>query len=302
MTGCWDQRLVKDINLIYSQALDQTDDGLIETTIVTIGGSQNESGASIGTSQTPVVISAIGNTPRDSRIHLDRKVSGDLFASKNRVTLLSRTLAEQNIYSMLDVHYRSPISTTNARIGIVDGPAKNALHVKTAETPLISDYLGDLLLGLEETGVIPETSLEDILSHMFDNGADFALPLLNVIDRENVVLSGLALFNDKHMTGEIDADQTLRLLLLDDKYNKHPRLNVRVSNDEKIHANNFATVDIVSRDHEINITKTGDHEFSTNFHISITLNVVEYPKDSLYIEEHVLDLNKHIEARLTSEC
>lgn len=301
LAGCWDQRLVKDINLIYSQALDQTENGLIETTIVTIGGSQNESGASIGTSQTPAVISAIGNTPRDSRIHLDRKVSGELYASKNRVTLLSRTLAEQNIYSMLDVHYRSPISTTNARIAVVDGPAKNALHVKTAETPLISDYLGDLLLGLEETGVVPKTSLEYSLSHLFDNGADFALPLLNVIDHENVVFSGLALFNDKQMTGELDANQTLRLLLLDGKFNKHPRLNVRVNNDEKIHANNFVTVDVVGRDHNMDIIKTGDREFKADLNVSVTLNVVEYPKDSLYVEEHVLELNKHIETQLKSE-
>lgn len=65
LAGCWDQRLVKDINLIYSQALDQTEDGRIETTIVTIGGSPNETGASVQNSQTPAIISAVGNTPRE---------------------------------------------------------------------------------------------------------------------------------------------------------------------------------------------------------------------------------------------
>lgn len=197
LTGCWDQRLVKDINLIYSQALDQTHDGKIETTIVTIGrGTQNQSGAGAAAVSTkPAIISGVGTTPPDSRIQLDRKVSGELFASKNRVTLLSRGLAEQNIYSMLDVHYRSPVSTTNARIGVVNGPAKDALHVKTAETPLISNYLGDLLNGLENTGHIPTTSLEDILSLIFDKGTDFVLPLLQVIDHQNIELHGVALFN-----------------------------------------------------------------------------------------------------------
>ncbi len=90
MTGCWDERLVKDINLIYSQALDKTDEGLIETTIVTIGGAPNESGAQVST-QKPAIISAMGNTPRDSRMNLDRKVSGELYASKKPCNALKPT-------------------------------------------------------------------------------------------------------------------------------------------------------------------------------------------------------------------
>jgi spore germination protein KC len=303
LTGCWDQRLVKDINLIYSQALDQTHDGKIETTIVTIGaGTQNQSGATVGTSTMPAIISAVGTTPRDSRIQLNRKVSGDLFASKNRVTLLSRGLAEQNIYSMLDVHYRSPVSTTNARISIVNGPAKDALHVKTAETPLISNYLGDLLYGLENTGNIPTTSLEDILSLLFDKGTDFVLPLLHVMDHHNIELHGVALFNQNKMSGELSADQTLRLLLLDQKQDKEPRLNIKVSNDNAIKANNYATVDIEDRKSNMKLTKNSAGQFQVGFDVKLTLNVIEYPKDSLYIQENVDDLNNRITAQLTKEC
>ncbi|AST96293.1 Ger(x)C family spore germination protein [Shouchella clausii] len=302
LTGCWDQRLVKDINLIYSQALDQTHDGKIETTIVTIGGgTQNRTGAGPDVSTTPAIISGVGTTPRDSRIQLDRKVSGELFASKNRVTLLSRGLAEQNIYSMLDVHYRSPVSTTNARIGVVNGPAKDALHVKTAETPLISNYLGDLLNGLENTGHIPTTSLEDILSLLFDKGTDFVLPLLQVIDHHNIELHGVALFNQNKMSGELNADQTLRLLLLDQKQDKEPRLNIKVSDDYAIKANNYATVDVEDRQSRMKLTKNSAGQFQVSFDVELTLNVIEYPKDTLYIQENVDELNKRITAQLTKE-
>ncbi|MEB5478431.1 Ger(x)C family spore germination protein [Shouchella clausii] len=303
LTGCWDQRLVKDINLIYSQALDQTHDGKIETTIVTIGGgTQNQSGAGAADVSTkPAIISGVGTTPRDSRIQLDRKVSGELFASKNRVTLLSRGLAEQNIYSMLDVHYRSPVSTTNARIGVVNGPAKDALHVKTAETPLISNYLGDLLNGLENTGHIPTTSLEDILSLIFDKGTDFVLPLLQVIDHQNIELHGVALFNQNKMSGELSADQTLRLLLLDQKQDKEPRLNIKVSDQYTIKANNYATVDVEDRTSNMKLTKNNAGQFQVDFDVELTLNVIEYPKDTLYIQENVDELNNRITAQLTKE-
>ncbi|GIN12464.1 germination protein [Shouchella clausii] len=303
LTGCWDQRLVKDINLIYSQALDQTHDGKIETTIVTIGGgTQNQAQAGADVTTTPAILSAIGTTPRDSRIQLDRKVSGELYASKNRVTLLSRGLAEQNIYSMLDVHYRSPVSTTNARIGVVNGPAKDALHVKTPETPLISNYLGDLLQGLENTGNIPTTSLEDILSLLFDKGTDFVLPLLQVIDHHNVELHGVALFNQNKMSGELSADQTLRLLLLDHKQDKEPRLNIKVSDQYAIKANNYATVDVEDRKSNMKLTKNNAGQFQVDFDVELTLNVIEYPKDTLYIQENVDELNNRITAQLSKEC
>lgn len=301
LAGCWDERLVKDINLIYSQALDKTEEDLIETTIVTIGGAPNESGAQTGSSQEPAIISAVGNTPRDSRMNLDRKVSGELFASKNRVTLLSQTLAEENIYSLLDVHYRSPLSTTNARIAVVKGNAKKALHVKTAETPLISDYLGDLLLGLEEVQSIPKASMENVLSALFDNGSDFALPLLHAIDHENVALEGLALFDHDHMSGQMNADQTLRLLLMDRDRIKPRRFNIRVTDHEENRVNNYVTVDVEEKNRELVVTREAAKQFNARIHVSLTLNIVEYPKDSLYIEEHVTDLNKDINKRLQTE-
>lgn len=301
LSGCWDQRLVKDINLIYSQALDQTEDNRIETTIVTIGGSQNESGSRIASSSEPAIISAVGNTPRDSRMNLDRKVSGELFASKNRVTLLSQELAEQNIYSLLDVHYRSPISTTNARIAVVEGEAKKVLHVRTAETPLISDYLGDLLKGLEEAEVIPKASMETVLSDLFDDGTDFVLPYLKAIDHENVTLQGLALFDKDHMSGQINTDQGLRLLLMDSNKIKPNRLNIRVRDDEPKRIDNYVTVDLEEKDRNLTVVKTGSG-FETTIEVELALNVVEYPKDTLYIEEHVTELNERIQKRLQKEC
>ncbi|MBM7837078.1 Ger(x)C family germination protein [Alkalihalobacillus xiaoxiensis] len=301
LSGCWDQRLVKDINLIYSQALDQTDDQLIETTIVTIGGSQDESGSRLGSSQEPAIISAVGNTPRDSRMNLDRKVSGELFASKNRVTLLSEELAQQNIYPLLDVHFRSPISTTNARIAVVKDVAKKALDVRTAETPLISDYLGDLLNGLEEAEVIPKASMEKVLSAIFDDGTDFVLPYLHAVDHKNITLDGVALFNKDHMSGIINADQTLRLMLMDSDKFKPSRFNFRVRDNEEQRINNYVTTDVEEKNRILTVKKENG-SFKAKFHLDLAFNVVEYPKDTLYIEENVIELNKRIQERLQMEC
>lgn len=232
---------------------------------------------------------------------LDRKVSGELYASKNRVTLLSQELAEQNIYPLLDVHYRSPLSTTNARIAVVQGDAKKALHVQTAETPLISDYLGDLLKGLEEAEVIPKASMENVLSDLFDDGTDFVLPLLKTIDHENVALEGLALFDQDHKSGQINADQGLRLLIMDSNKIKPNRMNVRVRDDEQVRINNYVTVDLEEKDRSMTVAKT-ETGFRTDIKVDLTLNVVEYPKDTLYIEEHVVELNERIQEQLQREC
>ncbi|WP_265182103.1 hypothetical protein [Geomicrobium sp. JCM 19055] len=97
---------------------------------------------------------------------------------------------------------------------------KKVLNVKNVESPLVSDYIGDLLYSLKDNMLIPDPSLEVVMSDIFDEGLDTALPLLTVVDDESVALKGLALFDQDQMTGKIDADQTLRLLLMDKKKSK----------------------------------------------------------------------------------
>ncbi|MCM2677163.1 Ger(x)C family spore germination protein [Alkalicoccobacillus plakortidis] len=211
LSGCWDEQLLKDVALINSQAIDiDSENDSIKLTIALVSGNSNEK-----VPTTTTIVTAEGHSIRDSRTELDKKIGSELFASKNQITMFSRELAEQDIYSVLDGNYRSPLSSLTARLAVIDGEAEPILHVETENKPLISDYLRDLLISAEDTGAIPVVNLQNTLAIIYDDGQDIVLPRLQVLDKQaGAKLTGSALFSDRHMTGTLNSDETIMLLLL----------------------------------------------------------------------------------------
>lgn len=82
LTGCWDQRLIKESRLILAVGLDLEPNGKIIDTVVYPVVNKGSNAMSLVKS---VVVSSTGVTTRDARFNLDKKVSQMFDASKNRV-------------------------------------------------------------------------------------------------------------------------------------------------------------------------------------------------------------------------
>ncbi|WP_265182102.1 Ger(x)C family spore germination C-terminal domain-containing protein [Geomicrobium sp. JCM 19055] len=65
---------------------------------------------------------------------------------------------------------------------------------------------------------------------------------------------------------------------------------------------NYVTVDVEEKKRDLKIIKEFNGEYSANIDLTLMLNVVEYPKDTLYIEEHTERLNEAIKNKLQVEC
>ncbi|PER92399.1 hypothetical protein CN488_31720, partial [Bacillus anthracis] len=68
LTGCWDQRLLKESSLILGAGLDLTKDQKIEDTFF-----YPKSVKGPGLQQKTILVSAKGDTIRDAREHANRK-------------------------------------------------------------------------------------------------------------------------------------------------------------------------------------------------------------------------------------
>lgn len=299
LIGCWDQELLKDVALIKSQAIDVDSDGnTIKTTIALVSINSN---LKVPTSSN--IISANGVSTRDSRGELDKQVGSELFATKNQVTMISRKLAERDIYTVLDANYRSPLSTLAARLVVTDGEAGSILHAEPENNLLISDYLRDLLKSAEEVGSIPLVDLQTALTMIYDDGQDLIVPRIKALNqRAGAKLTGSALFSDGHMTGTLNSDQTTLLLLLANEKKGGHRMTLKVHSYEKDKLYDYITVDVKNMKREIKVSKT-NHEIS-DVHIGLVLklDVNEYPKDHLYRKATVKQLNETISQQLTTEA
>jgi hypothetical protein len=142
LTGCWDQRLLKDSRLVYSSAFDLEDYEKILTTAI-IRDFREES-------PTNVEIQATGRTLRETRMKMDRKINGNFEPSKNRVFMLGGELAQKDIFQFLDVFYRDPTSSISSKVAVAEGRAADILSTLSQKNTLISEYIAEQLTSAED--------------------------------------------------------------------------------------------------------------------------------------------------------
>lgn len=299
--GCWDQTSLKDVSLIKAQAFDVgTDNNLLKTTVALI---ETDSNVKIPT--TNIIIAAEGTSVRDSRVNLDKKVGSELFASKNRVTLISRELAEIDMYALLDTNLRSPLSALAAKLAITDEKSGPVLHANPENNPLISDYLHELLVSEEKMGTIPVSDLQSTFSILYDDGQDLILPrITNLDEKAGAQITGTALFNNNHMTGTLNSDQTSLLLLLGDNKKGVHRITRKVHSFRSSSLYDYITADVMKTDRSLKISKSenDDHMFEIQIELTLKLNAIEYPANHLFKQKVIASLNEKLSKQLTEEA
>ncbi|MGX5634238.1 Ger(x)C family spore germination protein [Bacillus thuringiensis] len=294
LMGCWDQRLLKDSCLILGIGIDLTKNKQIEQTFLyprSIKG-QNPH-------QETLSASAIGDTSRNAKAHADQKIADRFDASKNRFFLFGKDLAQQGIYSTLDVIYRDAKGPSNAKIAIVNGRAKDALSLRIKETSLSSEYYPKLLHSAEEVGLIQNQTVQSVCSIMFAEGKDFMVPYLDLLKSEKrTYLTVLAMFHHDKLVGRLGIKESRIFLLLNGRKSKHQSLTLRVSNKELIRDKNFINIEILQ-------VKTTPTIFVTNGKVKINLNINfklginEYANDHFRNKKNIRKLNQRITKELT---
>jgi spore germination protein KC len=216
LSGCWDQRELKNIRMVHTAGVDLLKDNFVRLTvsIPTVKTSIESQG---GTVVTPKV-SGEGHSVQEASINLQKVVSQHMDLRETRILLVNRTFAEKNIYESLDFFYREAHFPINIYIAITEPPAEKIVQLEVEDRSLISEYLYDLLTSGEEEGLIPKESPYLIAPIMFATGVDNVLPYLTQPTMRNrAKITGVALFHETHMTGQLDDLHARTYVLLTDK-------------------------------------------------------------------------------------
>ncbi|MDT8861496.1 Ger(x)C family spore germination protein [Alkalihalobacillus sp. MEB130] len=296
ISGCWDQYLIKDVNLIFTAGIDRNEEGKFFTS-VTIPEQETNTEA-------PIVRMAtgIGNTLRESRNNIDNTVDGILDSSKIRVLLVESILAEEDLYAMLDLYYRDPRAPLNAKIAITEVKAHDALDIDIEGQTLISDYYSKLIEGAEKRSIIPKMNIQYICPLMVDPGRDFMLPIISIgtsNEKEVALISGAALFHGKIMTGKISTRESVMANLLNNIMYEDAQFTVEIAEKEEImNALNYITVQVEEFDRMLHVKVNKEGEIEVDLDVNLYFNVAEFPPDSLD-EAKIADLNKKITKELS---
>lgn len=280
LTSCWDQRLLKDLKLVFTVGFDKGENDEILSTIaireskkVSIGGEPGEA--------TVAVVKASGITLRDTRLQLDRKIPGEFSPSKMRVYLIGEDLAREDLYSILDILYRDPRAPLGAKLAISKGDASSVIEMGTIKETLLTEAVTDLLENGEENTIIANETVQTICPIMFDPSSDFVLPVIERIEPHDIQISGVGLISDKVFTGDIlsPSDATILLLMAGHK-GKKTQMVLQVHEEEKIVRNQYMTLNINKSNPTIKIQADSPDSIKVEVHLELNTSIAEYPKNS----------------------
>lgn len=300
LAGCWDERLLKDANLIMMATLDESTDGKIETTV-------SVPKAKAGQAEAQDIIahieSAVGNTVRNSRNNLDKKMSQNLDSSKNEVLLLGEELVKEEIYSILDVFYRDSRSALNTKVAITEGSAKDFINLKIEGQPLISRYFLELIKSAESNTLVPESNLQLLCSLIFDKGQDFALPYLRLSeDEKSAEVVGLIMFHEEQQRGMLTSEEGMMFLLLSDQKGDIDQITENVGSGSGSNRKDYVTIDIKKATRKLDIQTEGEKGIQVNLTLDLEVNVIEYPEDKLHEKSTIENLNQKLSEILTKRA
>lgn len=300
LAGCWDQRLLKDANLINIIGMDETTDGKIESTVSVPKAKAGQAEAQDIISQ---VESATGDTVRDSRSNLNKKMAENLDSSKNEVLLLGEELVKDEIYSVLDIFYRDPSSALNAKVAVTEGKTKDYIHLEIEGHPLISRYFSELIKSAETSTITPTLNLQSLCSLIFDQGQDFALPYLRITDNEkSAEVVGLVMFHEEQLSGLLTIEEGMMFLLLADQKGARAQITEKVGSGSDSDRKNYVTVIIKKATRKLDIQSEGGQGIQVNLQLDLHVNVVEYPKDQLHKKSTIKHLNQKLSELLTERA
>ena len=301
LTGCWDQRLLKDLKLVFTVAFDlgESDEiishiAIRESEKLSIGGQPGQA--------TVAVVEGTGITLRDTRLSLDRRIPGEFSPSKMRVYLMGENLAQKDIYSILDILYRDPKAPLGAKLAIVEGKAEDIIHMKTIKETLLTEAITDLLVTAENNTIILNETVQTVCPVMFDPTADFSLPVIKKVETHDIEVIGMGLISDRAYTGvTLNAEQSTDLLLLANKKAKMAQLNMMVHPEEENPQNRYMTLSISKAKSRIKTEVESPNDIKVTIDMKVTASIAEYPKNHLVDKQKVRALEEKAAQHITTK-
>ncbi|MBW3496509.1 Ger(x)C family spore germination protein [Bacillus sp. FDAARGOS_1420] len=297
LTGCWDQKLLKDAKLVMGVGYDlTTDEKLLETVILPLF-SASESGMQSKKSQ---IISEIGNTAHETRDKINNAVSKRFDPAQLKIVLFGEKYAKMDIYPALDVFYRDQKSSLLSNVAVVEGTAHKMLQIKTNEPKTMDSYLMDLIVNAQEATIIAKPN-KPLISHIYNPGVDLVLPLLKT-QQNKVKIQGLAMFNGEHYTGHhlTRQESTLYLLMANQKAERAV-ITLKIHQNKHPEMKNYITINVIKSKRHFKINTSDLNNLAINPLLDLKIEIVEDPEKHVYDMKRIKKLNQEISRQLTQQ-
>lgn len=215
-TGCTGSRHLKDLFIVKGLGIDYYDNNLSVTLQGLKVNVSNASDTPLG--NMVVNTSASGTTVSNAINNIAKAVSKRAFFGHNKIIVLSKELAQNDIKNYIDYFLRSEDSRADVAICVSNEKAKFILESKENDANVPSENILFLINNNEETGQSILVNENEFLMLYEDKYSDIYLPVIERKDDESTVKSaGIALFSDNRLAYITNDIETKGFVILNNK-------------------------------------------------------------------------------------
>ncbi len=142
-------------------------------------------------------------------------VAGKLYTAHAQVFVIGRELAKAGIAPHFDFFMRAKETRPTAKIVISDTTAGEVLGVKPQKEMLPAIHIAQLVEGQAVNSQSKETTLVDYVKAMQSTTSSLIAPVLRIEEKDGkqvLLVSGMAVFKEDKMVGELSGDETRGVL------------------------------------------------------------------------------------------
>ncbi|MEK3934522.1 Ger(x)C family spore germination protein [Sporosarcina sp. FSL W7-1349] len=283
VSGCWDEEQYKDVTIVPLIGLEAEGEGVksmyaFPTFLngkITYAQSEGE-----------------GLSTRASRSDANLRTMEGLDMAHLEVALINGNLAKKDLYTYLDMFFRTPRNRLGSYLAIVEGDMKDYFNPPGVVTE-VSVYYSELMRTGVLYSIIPDITLQGAATFLFDNQIDLTLPYIE-LKEGTPELKGLALFSNSRYTGEtLSAKEAIMANLMRKETGKYARLSYMWKKGEK---ESPITIDVVKIKRKWKITTDKIDAFYT-----LEVSLEEFPHDQLNKKGTIDDLEKFLTKEVSKE-
>lgn len=224
--GCWSQRELKDLHITVGVGIDKDpqgiDDVMLTAQIVNPELMQGGSGGSSkdgGEGQKPYINhTSVGENSFDAIREFTHEISERLYQAHTQVFVIGNDVAREGIEEYLDFFIRAIETRPTTKIVIAQGTAFAAFCVEPEKEKLPAMQINKLVESQEFNSQSRPATIQEYISAMVSKTYSFTAPILRIETfegKEKHVISGMAVFRNDTMIGELTEKESRGMLWVD---------------------------------------------------------------------------------------
>ena len=224
LSGCQNPRIIEEVGIADMLSFDAADDAML-----LVGASIPKVDPEAVVKR--IVLSAISDSPQESRLKMSGMSNRTLVPGQLRVTLFSKEIAQRGLFDQLDALMRDPFVGQRIRIAITKEKAFDILKKDYPQHPPTGRYINDLLEEQANANVVPISNLHLFVRDYYDDGIDPVAPILKDVG-ESIEVDGIALFHEDRFVAAVEPLKGVLLAMLRDEM-KEGEMFIRLPRGDK---------------------------------------------------------------------